>query len=464
MKTTPTRTSNLRLLAAVLSLGFATDLCASVVELDTGSLELGGALEADHVIVGSLATLDGDGTVVARVTIAGTLSGNGFFEGVVNVLAGGRLTPGNSAGTLTVYNNLTLESGSTYTVEIDGALSDQTVAQGVASLDNATLSLAVLNGPSAASFTLLSADHVTGQFAGLAESVPVTLGEQTYYIHYTETAVLLTRTADVTGGTLVPIVTLWPIATTIANGQSLANASLSGGNASNALLTAAVSGGFTFTASETVPGAGVYLASVTFTPTDPASYNSVTGETVRVNRSPAAGPNTAGTSQGQTLTISAAKLLNNDTDADTDTLTVLSVTSPSAQGKSVSLADGVVTYAAGDFHGVDTFTYTASDGFGGTALGTVTVTVADVATGGVSLNIVGNIAVTDNTFAIRFAGIPGYTYTIEHTDSLSSPDWQKAGNRTAPVEAGLWGIGIFEFSESTGGAASRFYRTVWPSY
>jgi hypothetical protein len=103
MKTTPTRTSTLRLLAAVLSLGFATDLCASVVELDTGSLELGGALEADHVIVGSLATLDGDGTVVAHVTIAGTLSGNGFFEGVVNVLSGGRLTPGNSAGTLTVY-------------------------------------------------------------------------------------------------------------------------------------------------------------------------------------------------------------------------------------------------------------------------------------------------------------------------------------------------------------------------
>jgi hypothetical protein len=261
-----------------------------------------------------------------------------------------------------------------------------------------------------------------------------------------------------------PVVTLWPLATTIANGQSLAHASLSGGVASNALLTAAVSGVFTFTAPETVPGAGVYLASVTFTPTDPASYNSVTGETVRVNRSPVAASNTAGTRQGQTLTVSAAKLLNNDTDADTDTLTVLSVTSPSAQGRTVSLADGVVTYAAGDFHGVDTFTYTASDGFGGTALGTVTVTVAAGTTGGVSLNVVGNITVNNNTFSIRFAGIPGYTYTVERTDTLSPPDWKKAGNRTAPVEAGLWGIGIFEFSEETGGASSRFYRTVWPAY
>jgi hypothetical protein len=261
-----------------------------------------------------------------------------------------------------------------------------------------------------------------------------------------------------------PVVTRWPLATTIANGQPLAGASLSGGAASNALLTAAVPGVFAFTAPETVPGAGVYLASVTFTPNDPARFHSVTGETVRVNRSPAAVPNTAGTRQGQTLSISAGKLLHNDTDADGNTLTVLSVSSPSAQGKSVTLADGVVTYAAGDFHGVDTFTYTASDGFGGMTLGTVTVTVAAGTTGGVSLNIVGTISVANNTFAIRFAGIPGYTYTVERTDTLSPPDWQKAGNRTAPLEAGTWGIGIFEFSEETGGAASRFYRTVWPSY
>jgi hypothetical protein len=78
MKTT--RTSTLRLLAAVLSLGFATDLCASVVELDTGSLELGGALEADHVIVGSLATLAGNGTIIAPATIAGTLVPQGTLS------------------------------------------------------------------------------------------------------------------------------------------------------------------------------------------------------------------------------------------------------------------------------------------------------------------------------------------------------------------------------------------------
>jgi hypothetical protein len=261
-----------------------------------------------------------------------------------------------------------------------------------------------------------------------------------------------------------PVVTLWPLATTIANSLSLANSALSGGVASNALLTAAVSGVFTFTAPETVPGAGVYLASVTFTPADPASFNSVTGETVRVNRSPVAAPNTAGTRQGQALSVSAGKLLYNDTDADGDALTLLSVTNLTTQGRSVSLANGVMIYTAGDFHGVDTFTYIASDGFGGTALGTVTVTVAAGTTGGVSLNIVGNIAIINNTFAIRFAGIPGYTYTVERTDTLSPPDWQKAGNRTAPLEGGLWGIGIFEFSENTGGAASRFYRTVWPSY
>ena len=462
MKTT--LTSTFRLLAAALALGFATDLSASVVELDAGSLELSGTLEAAELVIGPGATLACDGTVIALVSVAGTLGGNAVIDGVMTVLSGGVLAPGNSAGTLTVYNTLTLEGGSTYTVEIDGDLSDQAVAQGEAVLDNATLNLAVLNDPSTASFTILSATHVNGQFAGLAESVPVTLGAQTYYIHYTETAVLLTRTADATGDILTPIVMLWPLSTTIANGQSLASASLSSGAASNALLTAAVPGIFTFTAPEMVPGAGIYLASVTFTPTDTRSFHSVTGETVRVNRLPEPVPNTAGTRQGQTLSVSAAKLLFNDTDADGDTLAVLSVSSPSAQGKSVTLADGVVTYAAGDFYGVDTFTYTASDGFGGTAQGTVTVTVSAGTTGSVSLNVVGTITVANNTFSIRFAGIPGYTYTVERTDTLSPPNWQKAGNRTAPLEAGTWGIGIFEFSEETGGAASRFYRTVWPSY
>jgi len=119
MKTTPTRTSTLRLLAAVLSLGFATDLCASVVELDTGSLELGGALEADHVIIGSLATLAGNGTIIAPATIAGTLV---------------------PQGTLSFGSTLAFVSGATIVSRVTGNESLDILAVAGAVTGNATVS------------------------------------------------------------------------------------------------------------------------------------------------------------------------------------------------------------------------------------------------------------------------------------------------------------------------------------
>ncbi len=70
-------------------------------------------------------------------------------------------------------------------------------------------------------------------------------------------------------------------------------------------------------------------------------------------------------------------VLANDTDADGDTLSVSAVT----QGAHGSVAnDGTaVRYTpAANFFGSDSFTYTASDGHGGTSVGTVSVTVTNV--------------------------------------------------------------------------------------
>ena len=91
--------------------------------------------------------------------------------------------------------------------------------------------------------------------------------------------------------------------------------------------------------------------------------------------------------EDQVTTIDAAELLGNDTDADGDTLVILSVEATSTYGATLSLdADGNVVYdptaattiqalAAGDFLG-DTFTYTVSDGQGGTDTATVSLTIA----------------------------------------------------------------------------------------
>ncbi|MFN0191975.1 MAG: ExeM/NucH family extracellular endonuclease [Aestuariivirga sp.] len=85
---------------------------------------------------------------------------------------------------------------------------------------------------------------------------------------------------------------------------------------------------------------------------------------------------------GQTV-FSAAGLAANDIDFDGDSLTVTAVSATSAAGAAVSLNGGQVTYnAAGLFTALaagetaeDTFTYTVSDGKGGSDQATVTVTV-----------------------------------------------------------------------------------------
>ncbi len=92
-----------------------------------------------------------------------------------------------------------------------------------------------------------------------------------------------------------------------------------------------------------------------------------------LNDAPIANPDTFGTSQN-TATVLA--LLANDTDIEGNPLTVTNVGSP-AHGVVVINTDGTVTYTpAANFHGTDSFSYTISDGQGGTASSTATITVA----------------------------------------------------------------------------------------
>ncbi|NDY96630.1 OmpA family protein [Wenzhouxiangella limi] len=67
-------------------------------------------------------------------------------------------------------------------------------------------------------------------------------------------------------------------------------------------------------------------------------------------------------------------VLDNDSDPDGDTLTVVDVSSP-ANGEAVISGDAVLYTPAPEFSGTDEFTYTVDDGFGGQATATVTVTV-----------------------------------------------------------------------------------------
>jgi hypothetical protein len=73
--------------------------------------------------------------------------------------------------------------------------------------------------------------------------------------------------------------------------------------------------------------------------------------------------------------FSDVNVLANDTDADGDTL-VASVATAPAHGTAAVNADGTIRYTpAAGFSGGDSFTYTASDGRGGTSTATVNLTV-----------------------------------------------------------------------------------------
>lgn len=93
-----------------------------------------------------------------------------------------------------------------------------------------------------------------------------------------------------------------------------------------------------------------------------------------VNRNPIAAADAAATTQGVAVTIT--NLLANDSDPDGDALSVTAVTA--GTGGSVALGTGnAVTFTpAAGFSGNAAFTYTVSDARGGSAIGSVTVTVS----------------------------------------------------------------------------------------
>ncbi|WP_346842270.1 retention module-containing protein [Metapseudomonas otitidis] len=83
------------------------------------------------------------------------------------------------------------------------------------------------------------------------------------------------------------------------------------------------------------------------------------------------------TAEDTPLTIEPATLLGNDTDVDGDSLTIISV--QNAVNGTVALVNGKVVFTpAANFNGTGSFTYTISDGKGGTDTATVKVGVTAV--------------------------------------------------------------------------------------
>jgi LPXTG-motif cell wall-anchored protein len=144
----------------------------------------------------------------------------------------------------------------------------------------------------------------------------------------------------------------------------------------NGSVTVNADGSYTYTPNPGYAGPDQF----TYTITDANGGTDTATVTILVagsggNNAPVANGDGTTTDQETPVVID---VLVNDTDPDGDVLTVISTTAP-ANGTTVINANGTVTYApAAGFIGTDTFTYTITDGRGGTAAATVTVIVEPV--------------------------------------------------------------------------------------
>lgn len=145
-------------------------------------------------------------------------------------------------------------------------------------------------------------------------------------------------------------------------------------------------------------------------------------------------------------------MTSNDTDADGDILALGTFAATSFNGGTVTLKEGIITYTpALGYAGLDGFTYTVTDGWGGTsAMGTVVITVNDLpepAPGPMKLDVDlvgGNVTGT-------FTGDPGATYLLQRSTTLGN-DWVNVDTKIAPPS------GIVIVKDAAPPAGSAFYR------
>ena len=171
-----------------------------------------------------------------------------------------------------------------------------------------------------------------------------------------------------------------------------------------------------------------------------------------INTPPVAGNDTIERNPLLSVKVRLATLLANDSDADGDTLTP-TVNSTSANGATITVNGGWVFYTpATGFTNADSFTYTITDGRGGSATGTVTVAIQvnDAPSQNLTIADLGG-----GSFLINGNGIVGYTYRLQYSDSTSPFDWQDLASVTADS------TGKFTYTD-TSGSSARFYRTVRP--
>ena len=149
-------------------------------------------------------------------------------------------------------------------------------------------------------------------------------------------------------------------------------------------------------------------------------------------------------------------MLDNDVDADGDFVELAGFSAASFNGGTVTEEFGTITYTpAPGFSGLDGFTYTISDGWGGTSVaGTVLITVdpaADVPPGDLTLVV----DLDGGSVTGSFTGTPGVTYVLERSTTMIGA-WDPIDTVVAPPS------GLVDVEDLAPPAGRAFYRISYP--
>ncbi len=221
-------------------------------------------------------------------------------------------------------------------------------------------------------------------------------------------------------------------------------------------------GTFTYTPSSGFQGTD----SFTYQASDGLANSNVVTVTITVNNAPVAVADSYTTDEDTPLTVAIEGVLENDTDADADTLTAAVVDQP-ALGSLTLNSNGTFTYTPEtNFSGTDTFTYRASDGINDSNLATVTITVMAVNDVAIGANKTYD-ATQDVPLEINAASGLLIGATDAENDTLSAVlvgtpvggtvDLNSDGSFTFTPNAGFSGAASFTFVINDGTADSATY-------
>jgi Bacterial Ig domain len=176
--------------------------------------------------------------------------------------------------------------------------------------------------------------------------------------------------------------------------------------------------------------------------------------TTKLNNPPIARPDVVIAAPNITTRFALGSFLRNDIDFDRDPITILGVSSSSTQSGSVLFFRGVIYYTPPkDFTGTDGFTYTVTDGKGGTSTAQATVNV-QVPT---KPTLMSSNVLPQGGGAIKaqFQGLPSFKFSVEASTDLKT--WQPIGTATGDKN------GLVEYLDANAASfAIRYYRITIP--